>query len=118
VCDFGAWRGGEEFVHCAAFVGFHVSEGDPAESLERNDAGNRLRHEGEHASRARVKKERIVSNDEELIERESARRCVRDARRQAKDAIRYLVSISLHEALFLFLRQRAAGQSFRRWVLR
>jgi len=51
VCDFGAWRGSEEFVHCTAFVGFHVSKGDPAESLKRNDTGNRLRHEGEHASR-------------------------------------------------------------------
>src|SRR5580704_5837484 len=78
VCDFGAWRGSEEFVHRTAFVGFHVSKGDPAESLKRNDTGNRLRHEGEHASRASVKEERIVSIDEKLIEREAARRCLRD----------------------------------------
>jgi hypothetical protein len=59
-----------------------------------------------------VKEERIVSNDEKLIERESAGRCLRDARRQAKDAIGYLVSIGLHGALFLFLRQRAASESW------
>jgi hypothetical protein len=58
----------------------HVSKGDPAESLKRNDTGNRLRHEGEHASRASVKEERIVSIDEKLIEREAARRCLGDAR--------------------------------------
>jgi hypothetical protein len=34
----------------------------------------------EHAPRASVKEERIVSIDEKLIERESARRRVRDAR--------------------------------------
>jgi hypothetical protein len=80
VCDFGAWRGSEEFVHCAAFVGFHVSKGDPAQSLKRKKTRNRLRHEGEHASRASVKEKRIVGIDEKLIERESARRCLRDAR--------------------------------------
>jgi hypothetical protein len=60
-----------------------------------------------------VKEERLVSIDEKLIERESARRCVRDARRQAKDAIGYLVSVRLHGALFLSLRQRAASESWR-----
>jgi hypothetical protein len=80
VCDFSAWRGSEEFIHCTTLVGLHVSKGDPAESLERNNTGNRLRHEGEHASRASVKEERIVSIDEKLIERESARRRLRDAR--------------------------------------
>jgi hypothetical protein len=80
VCDYGAWRGSEEFVHRTAFVGFQVSKGDPAESLERNDTGNRLRHQREHASRASVKEERIVSIDEKLIEREAARCYLRDAR--------------------------------------
>jgi len=79
VRDFGAWRGSEEFVHRTAFVGFHVSKGDPAEPLKWNDAGNRLRDEREHASRASVKEERIVSVDEKLIEREAARCCVGDA---------------------------------------
>ena len=32
VCDFGVWRGSEKFVHRTAFVGFHVSKGDPAQS--------------------------------------------------------------------------------------
>jgi hypothetical protein len=60
-----------------------------------------------------VEEERIVSVDEKLIERESARRCLRDARRQAEDAIGYLVGIGLHGALFLFLRQHAASE---RWA--
>ena len=68
VCDFGVWRGSEKFVHRTAFVGFHVSKGNPAELLERNNAGNRLRHEREHAPRASVKEEWIVSIDEKLVE--------------------------------------------------
>ena len=80
VCDFGAWRGSEEFVHRTAFVGLHVSKGDPAESLERNDAGNRLGNQREQAPRTSMKEERIVSIDEKLIEREAARCSLRDAR--------------------------------------
>jgi len=43
---------------------------------------------------------RVVGIDEKLIERESARRCLRDARRQAKDAIGHLVGIGLHGVLY------------------
>src|SRR4029077_19465461 len=80
VCDFCAWRGSEEIVHRTAFVGFHVSKGDPAEPFKRNDTGNRLRHERKHASRASVKEKRLVGVDEKLIEREAVRRCLGDAR--------------------------------------
>ena len=80
VCDFRAWRGSEEFVHRAAFVGLHMSKGDPAKPFKRNDTGNRLRHEREHASRAGVKDERLVGVDEKLIEREASRRSLGDAR--------------------------------------
>jgi len=80
VCDFRAWRGREEFVHRTAFVGLHVSKGDPAEPFKRNDTGNCLRHERKHASRASVKEKRLVGVDEKLIEREAARRCLGDAR--------------------------------------
>jgi hypothetical protein len=80
MCNFRAWRSSEEFVHRTAFVGFHVPKCDPAESLEWNDTGNRLRHEREHASRTSVKEERIVSIDEKPIERKAARCCLWDAR--------------------------------------
>ncbi len=80
MCDFRVWRGSEEFVHGAAFVGFHVSKHDPTESRERNDAGNRLRDQRKHASRASVKEKRIVSIDKKLIEREAAGRCLGDTR--------------------------------------
>jgi len=80
VCDFGARRGSEEFVHRTAFVGFYVPKSDPAESLERNDTGNRLRHEREHAPRASVEEQWIFGIDEKLIEREAARCCLGDAR--------------------------------------
>jgi hypothetical protein len=57
-----------------------VPKCDPAESLERNDTGNRLRHEREHASGASVKEEWIFGIDEKLVEREAARCCLGDAR--------------------------------------
>jgi len=41
VRDLGAGRRGQELVHRAALVGSHVSEGDPPQPSERNDAGNR-----------------------------------------------------------------------------
>ena len=81
VCDFGAWRRGEKFVHRTAFVGFHVPKCDPSESLERNDTGDRLRHEREHAPRAGVEEKWVFGIDEKLIEREAARCRLRDARR-------------------------------------
>ena len=94
--DLGTWRGGEEFIHRPALVRLHVSEGDPPESRERNDARYRLGYERKHSRRASVEEERIVGVDEELIEREPARRGVSDTRREPVDTITYFVCICLH----------------------
>jgi hypothetical protein len=56
-----------------------VSEGDPADSPKRNYAGDRLGHEREQASGPSVEEQWIVAFDQELIEGEAARRCLRDA---------------------------------------
>jgi hypothetical protein len=81
-----------------------VSKGDPAEALERDDTGNRLRHQREQASRARVEEERIVRIDEKLIERKAAGSRLRNARGQAKNAIGNLVCVGLHWDHFLSLQ--------------
>ena len=75
MCDYGAWRDREKFVHRTAFVGLQVSKGYPTEPLKRNDTGNCLRHERRHATWASVEKEWVVSVYEKLhIQREAAGR--------------------------------------------
>ena len=78
--DLGARRRDEKLVHRPAFVRLHVSESDPSDSLERNDAGYRLGHQRKHAPRTGMKEKRLVRVNQELIERETTRRGVRYAR--------------------------------------
>jgi hypothetical protein len=80
VRDLGARRGGEKFVHRSALVRLHVSEGDPSDSREGNDARYSLGYKWKHSPRTSVKEKRILGINQELIEREPARRGVRDAR--------------------------------------
>jgi hypothetical protein len=72
VRHLGTRGGGEEFVHRATLIGFHMSEGDPAQPLDGNDAGDRLRNQGKHAPGAGMEEQRLVGIDEELIERKAA----------------------------------------------
>ena len=64
-------RGGEEVVQRAAFVGFDVREGDVAQARQRQHLADRLGDEREHAARAGVEEQRLVVDDQVLVEVEA-----------------------------------------------
>ena len=68
VCNLRVRSGSQELVHRTAFVGLHVPERDPAQTLERKDALDRLTHQREHRPGPGVEQQRLVVIDEELIE--------------------------------------------------
>jgi hypothetical protein len=79
VRDLGSRRGSEKFVHRPALVRLHVPKRNPPDSRERNDARYCFGYEWKHSPWTRVKEQRLLGVNKELIEREPARRGVRDA---------------------------------------
>ena len=89
--------GGEPFVHGAALVGLEMPEGDPAQPLGGHDAREGVAIERKHLAQSRVEHERLVAEDEELVEGEAGRRGdVRDESGQAENAEGDFIDLGLH----------------------
>ena len=63
---------GEELVQRAALVGLEVREADVAEARRRQHGLDRLADEREHPARAGVEEQRLLVDDQVLVEGESA----------------------------------------------
>ena len=70
----GSGRRREPLVERTALVRFHVGEGDVAQPLRRQDAGDRLMHQGKHPARPGVEQQGLLVDDEVLVEAEAAAR--------------------------------------------
>ena len=62
---------GQPLVQRSALVGLVVREGDPAKRFEREDAGHGGTGRGKQAPRARVEEQRLLVDDQELVEGEA-----------------------------------------------
>ncbi|MCQ4345941.1 hypothetical protein NGA35_00555 [Pseudomonas stutzeri] len=63
---------GQPFVERAALVGLDVGQADVAQALDRQHAGHRLAHQREQPARAGVEQQRLVVEQQVLVEREAA----------------------------------------------
>ena len=100
-------RDRQPFVHRAAFVGLEMAEGDPAQALGRNDAAKRVAVERKHLAQAGVEHQRLVAEDEELVEGEAGGRGdVRHVGREPIDAVGDFADLGFH-GLLLALMGRA-----------
>src|SRR5262249_49536567 len=77
---------GKEIVQRPTLVGLEVRESDVAQSLERNDLGDRLRDQRKHPLRPCVKDERFIVGDQVLVEVEADATGKRDRGVDAIDA--------------------------------
>ena len=89
-------RGPEPLVERPGLVRLPVPEADPAQPLMSHDPGQRLGNRAEDLTQAGVEQQGLVSDDEELVEREAPGDGV-GIGRQAVDAIGDLVNVGLHE---------------------
>ena len=71
--DLRSGGGSEELVHRPALVGLDMSEGDPAQPIERQDGRDRLGDRGEHRPVPGMEEEWLLGVDEELVEAEPVR---------------------------------------------
>ena len=93
-------RDREPLVHRAAFVGLEMAEGDPAQALGRNEAAHGVAVERKHLAQAGVEHQRLVAEDEELVEGEAGRRGdVRHEGREPVDAVGDFSDLGLHSCL-------------------
>jgi hypothetical protein len=74
VGDLGAGARGEPQVHRAAFVGLDMAEADPAQPLERDEAGDCVAHGREQTAMAGVEEQGLVAEHQILVEGEAGRR--------------------------------------------
>jgi hypothetical protein len=68
----GGARSRQELVESPAFVGFDMGEADVAQALDRRDSGYGLAHEREEPPGTRVEQQRLLIQDEVLVECEAA----------------------------------------------
>jgi hypothetical protein len=68
-----AGRQRKPLIQRATLVGLEMRQGNVAEILDTQDAGNRLPHQRKHPSRPGVKQRRRLIHDEILVESETAR---------------------------------------------
>ncbi len=71
--ELSAHRGGvrgfrQPFVECAAFVDLEVAPADPAKARGIDQRRNRLAHRRKHPAHARMKQQRLVVSEKEVIE--------------------------------------------------
>ena len=91
-------RDREPLVHRAALVGLVVAEGDPAQPFGRDEPADGLADEREHPPQAGVEQQRLVPEDEELVEGEAGgRRDLRHEGREPVDAVGDLVDPGFHD---------------------
>src|SRR5262245_18721679 len=64
----GVWGDRQPLVERAAFVDLEVTPTDPAKLLGIDQRRHRLAHRGKHPSHARVKQQRLIVSDEEVVE--------------------------------------------------
>jgi hypothetical protein len=87
-----ARRDREEVVQATRLVGLDMRERDPAKLFDREHGGDRLLHQREHLARTGVEDQRLVIDDEVLVEREPTGHAP-DRRVDAVDAILDLVDL-------------------------
>ncbi|RNJ49157.1 hypothetical protein D1O30_05635 [Methylocystis hirsuta] len=93
-------RRGEPEIHRAAFIGFDMAEGNPAQPLDWHDRGQALRDARKQRTRPAMKQQRLVGVDEELVEGETGRRRdLRHIRRQTIDALGDFIDLRFHFTL-------------------
>lgn len=87
----------EEVVHGPALVGLVVTEGDPAQLVERRHRRHGLAHEREHRARSGVEQQGfLLAAHDELVEREARRPDVGHEGGEAENAVADLVDASVH----------------------
>src|SRR5258708_23821304 len=103
-------------VHRSALVGIDMAEGDPAQLVHRDEAPNRVRYERKQRSQAGLEEQRLLIEDEELVEHEIGV-CVVCG--QAVDIGGDLGDVSLHDVLPLLaqIRTRCGRRTPRRHLL-
>jgi len=109
VRDLGVRRLRKELVHRSALVRLDVTERDEAQARDRDDPRDRRRHERKHTPRTRMEKQWLIGADQELVEGETARRCVRHQRGEPEDAVSDLVRTRFHGRSF------SRGRRSRAW---
>jgi hypothetical protein len=70
--QFGVRRRPEPVVQRPGLVGLPVPEAHVPDPLQRDDFRHRRRHQREHLPGTGVEQQRVVADDEELVEREAA----------------------------------------------
>ena len=105
--DLGLRCGRQPGVHRPALVGLDVTEADPAQRLDRDDLGDRLGDQREHRAVPGVEQQRLVTQDEELVERDPDRGDVGHERRDPVDPVGDLVDGGAHlvHASLAFIRR-------------
>src|SRR5581483_267219 len=94
---FGRRR--QPFVHGAAFVSLEMTECEPAQPIDWDDLAHSRRYNGEHPPMPAVKKQRLFTINEELVECEAgAFRGLRQKSRYPIDTVTNLVGPDLHLA--------------------
>jgi hypothetical protein len=96
VGDGGLGSGGQPFVERAAFVGFDVAEGDPAQPPQVEEARHGLETGGKQRALAAVEEQRLPRVDQELVEGETTRTYRGQEGGETVDAFGDLVDFGLH----------------------
>jgi hypothetical protein len=106
VRHLGVRRRSRELVHRPALIWFQATNRDPPQPIEGHYAANGLWNERKQAASARMKKERLIRIDKDLIKGDTARRRLGYASGEAVDAVGYFVNAGVHI------------RSFERWSCR
>jgi hypothetical protein len=107
----------EPFVHRPALVGLEMAERDPAQALGRDDAAKRVAVERKHLAQTGVEHQRLVAEDEKLVEGEAGGRGdVRHVGREPVDAVADLADCRFHEFLHVIKRLRDPSRPAGRWT--
>ena len=89
VGGLGLRRDGQPVIQGAALIGLEMAEGDPAQPLRRDNAGDGAAIKGEHAAQAGMEDQRVIAQHQELVEGEAGGRPdIRHKGGEAKNAVR------------------------------
>src|SRR4249919_4116242 len=90
-------RDREPLVHGSALVGLHVPERDPAQVLRWHEPAHGFAYQGKHPARPGVEQQRLVPEDQELVEGEAGGCChFGHEGRQPEDAISDFIDAGIH----------------------
>jgi hypothetical protein len=115
--DLGVRGGRQPLVHRPGLVGLQVREPDPPHPFKRHHSFHRHGHQRKQRAHAAVVEQRLLSVDEELVDREAGRRRhVGQVGGEPVDAVGDLIGPGLHGCLRVWVRDRASRRATPRGI--